>query len=153
MKIPLDVRTYNEGLMSYATVYLLIPGKKFHNATIRGIFWPFVDTGSPFTVISQTDAERLHITAFDTPRVILFGGAEQYKYDIKGVVLKVSCEDKHTMYDVSIPNFGVLGPIPNNPKSIQASKRVPSVIGVDLLLIHKFSLYFKPCEHIAYLEQ
>jgi hypothetical protein len=153
MKIPLDMRMYSEGLKSYATVHLLIPGKKFHNATIRGIFWPFVDTGSPYTVMSQTDAERLHITASGTPSSILFGGAELYRYDIKGVVLKVVCDDKHTICDISIPDFSVLRPIQNNSKSIETSKKVPSVIGVDLLIIHKFALYFKPCERIAYLEQ
>lgn len=153
MKIPLDVRIYSEGLKPFATVHLKIPGKTLRGSTIRGIFWPFVDTGSPFTAISQIDAQRLRIEVSGTPRKIWFGGAELYKYDIKDVELKVFCEDKKTICDISVPVIGVIGPIKNNLKSVEVAKSLPSVIGVDLLIHHRFALYFSPSKHVAYLEE
>jgi len=67
--------------------------------------------------------------------------------------LKVICDDKTTICDISLPFVGVIGPIKNNPKSVEVAKSLPSVIGVDLLIHHRFSLHFSPCQHLAYLEK
>ena len=97
--------------------------------------------------------QRLRIATSGKPRTIWFGGAELYKYEIKGAELKVFCEDKKTICDISLPFIGIIGPIMNNPKSVEVAKSLPSVIGVDLLIHHRFSLYFSPCQLVAYLEK
>jgi len=74
MKIPLDVRTYAEGLKPFITLYIRIPKQKVH-----GAMYPFVDAGSPYTLISKTDADRLHIRVSGHPRTILLGGSTNFK--------------------------------------------------------------------------
>ena len=153
MRIPLDVRMYSEGLKPFVTVHLKIPKQKVRGSIIRGIFWPFIDTGSPFTVISQTDAERLRIKYSGKPRKIWFGGAQLHSYDVKGVELKVVYEDRKTICDISMPTIGVIQPIPNVKLSYDVAKAIPSVIGVDLLKRHRFALYFDAHNEISYLEK
>jgi len=73
MKIPLDVRTYAEGLKPFVLVYIRIPKQRIH-----GAIYPFVDTGSPYTLVSKTDADRLRIRISGHPRTILLGGEHQF---------------------------------------------------------------------------
>lgn len=148
MKIPLDVRTYAEGLKPFITTYIRIPKQR-----IRGAMYPFVDTGSPYTLISKTDADRLRIRVFGHPRTILLGGAPILSYETKGVQLKVLCEDKKTAYDISLPALGILKPIPNNEQSMRVVGTIPSIIGVDLLKHHRLALYFDAINDISYLEK
>ncbi len=148
MRIPLDVRTYAEGLKPFVTVYLRIPHQRIH-----GAIYPFVDTGSPYTLISKTDADRLRIKVLGHPRTILLGGAPIFSYELKGVQLKVLCDDKKTVYDLSLPVAGVLKPLPNNSQSIKIAGTIPSIIGVDLLKHHRFALYFDAWNEISYLEK
>jgi predicted aspartyl protease len=148
MKIPLDVRTYAEGLKPFVLVYIRMPKQKIH-----GAMYPFVDTGSPYTLISKTDADRLRIRVSGHPRTILLGGAPILSYEIKGIQLKVLCEDKKTACDISLPTIGVLKPIPNNEQSMKVVGTIPSIIGVDLLKYHRFALYFDATNNISYFEK
>lgn len=81
------------------------------------------------------------------------GGAPILSYEIKGVQLKVLCEDKKTAYDISLPAVGVLKPITNNEQSMKVAGRIPSIIGVDLLKHHRLALYFDAVNDISYLEK
>jgi len=154
MKIPLDVRKHSEGLKPFATIHLKIPNQKtICGTTIRGIIWPFVDTGSPLTIISETDSEKLGIEVSGTPEEIWLGGAQLDSYNLKRVVLKVVCEDKKTICDISIPEVGVIRPILSNENSILVSKSIPSIIGVNLLEYHRLALYFDAYNQISYLEK
>lgn len=153
MKIPLAVRMHSEGLKPFVAAHLKIPEQKVRGSTVRGLISPFVDTGSPFTIISQTDAERLRIRVSGNPRRIWLGGAPLHNYELKGVELKVAYEDKKTFCDISIPTVGVALPIPNDANSIKTSKAVPSIIGTDILLHHRLAIYFDICHKISYLEK
>ena len=154
MKIPLDVRKHSEGYKPFLTLYVKVPSQKLPGgATVKGIVYSFVDTGSPYTIICENDARRLGIKVHGKPRMILLGGSQLHSYYMKGVVLKAVCEDKKTVCDLSIPEVGVIQPIPNVPKSIEVSKSIPSIIGVDLLEYHKLALYFDVYNKVAYLEK
>lgn len=148
MRIPLDVRTYAEGLKPFLIVSVRIPKQNIH-----GSIYPFVDTGSPYTLISKTDADRLRIQISGHPRTILLGGAPIFSYELRNVHLKVLCEDKKTVCDISLPTVGVLKPIPNNSFSLKVAGTLPSIIWVDLLKYHKFALYFDAYSETAYFEK
>ena len=148
MRILLDVRTYAEGLKPFVTVYIRMPSQRVH-----GAIYPFVDTGSPYTLISKTDADRLRIKVTGKPRTILLGGAPIFSYELREVQLKTLYEDKRTVCDISLPIVGVLSPIPNNNQSSKIAGTIPSIIGVDLLRYHRFALYFDACNEKSYLEK
>ncbi|MCX6664951.1 MAG: hypothetical protein NT038_02655 [Euryarchaeota archaeon] len=76
-----------------------------------------------------------------------------FSYELKGVQLKVLCDDKKTVYDLSIPVAGVLKPLPNNSQSIKIAGTIPRIIGVNLLKHHRFALYFDAWNEISYLEK
>lgn len=152
MKIPLTVRMHLEGLKPFASAHLKIPWQKVRGSIVRGRLWPFVDTGSPFTVISQTDAERLRIRYSGTPRRMWLGGAPLHSYELQGVEFKVDCEDK-TLYNISMPTISVVQPIPNDEDSIKTAQALPSIIGVDLLLFHRLAIYFDAYHKMSYLEK
>jgi hypothetical protein len=153
MKVSLDVRMHSEGLKPFATLHLRIPSQRVRGSMVRGILWAFVDTGSPYTIISETDSERLRIQISGTPRRVWLGGAQLYNYDVRGVVLKVICEDKKTIWNISMPIVGVIRPIPNVARSAEVSRAIPSIIGVDLLQHYRLALYFDAHNKISYLEK
>lgn len=149
MKIPLIVRTYAEGKKPFATVSIKIPQSR----TIHGRISPFVDTGSPWTVISKTDADRLHIIISGTPRTVYLGGAPILSYPLQNVTLKALWENKKSVCDMSMPTIGVIQPIPHHDQSIKSAGSTPSIIGADLLERHRLALYFDIYNEISYLKK
>ena len=87
MKIPLDVRMSSGGPKPFANVHLKIPSQKVRGSTVRGVFSAFVDTGSPFTIISEMDSLKLRIQLKGTPMQVNIGGSLLNKYDVYGVEL------------------------------------------------------------------
>jgi hypothetical protein len=153
MKIPLDVRTSAGGLKPFANVYLKIPSQIVRGSTVRGVFSAFVDTGSPYTLISEIDSLKLRIQLRGKPMQVPIGGSLLHKYDINGVELKVLCDEKKTFCDIGIPTIGVMRPMLEVPRSSETSKAMPSIIGVDVLKHHRLALYFDVCNEISYLEK
>jgi hypothetical protein len=153
MKIPLDVRAHSGGLKPFATIHFQIPTQKVRGSTVHGLLWAFVDTGSPFTIVSEIDSRRLRIQTYGTPREIKLGGAPLYSYELKNTIFKVVCEDKKTICNISLPSIGVIRPIPKVKRSIEVSRSIPSIIGMDLLLVHRLALYFDPTNKSSYLER
>jgi len=153
MKIPLDIRQSSGGLKPFVNVHFKIPYQKVRGSTVRGILSAFVDTGSPFTIISEVDSTRLRIQISGTPRTIQLGGAMINGYEVKGSEFFVLCDDKKNYCNISIPSILVARPINRVPHSIEVSKALPSIIGVDLLLHHKLALYFDVYHKISYLEK
>jgi hypothetical protein len=126
---------------------------KYH---IFGSIGAFVDTGSPWTVISQKDAEKLnipfHIFRSQTPRIIYLGGKPLNGYTIQNVHLKFMSEQKQSI-DITIPSIYVLYASGKDRKSLQLSKSLPSILRVDFLIDNKFALYFDPCNRQSFLEK
>ena len=118
-----------------------------------GIYHAFVDTGSPVTFISQTDANRLNIHSYSGCRTMRIGGSPILMCSIKNMKVKVMCDDNKTTYDISLPTIGLALPILNNTQSIKNAKTLPSIIGVDMLMYHKLALFFDVANDYAYLEK
>lgn len=152
MKIPLDVRTSSGGPKPFVSVHLKIQSQKVRESTVRGVFSAFVDTGSPYTMISELDSVKSRILLMGKPMQVNIGGSLLYKYDISGIELKVMCDDKTTC-DIGMPTIGVIRPMPGVARSPETSKSMPSIIGVDVLKYHRLALYFDVCNEIAYLEK
>jgi len=149
MKIPLVVRSYANGLKPFAFIGVKI-GKS------RGWVNGFVDTGSPFTLVSQQDIQRLNIplrlACSGTPRTINLGGGVIYGYPVSAAQLHILAEDK-TPVDISIPTVYLVQPIPNSKHSIEVARGIVSIIGMDVLLAHDLAIWFSPSKQKAYLEK
>jgi len=153
MKIPLDVRLHSEGLKPFVNIHLKIPHQTVRGSTVRGLFSAFVDTGSPFTLISEMDSNRLRIQLSGKPMLIRIGGSLLNKYDVTGVELKAICDDKKIICNISIPSIGVIRSVPGVSRSPETSRAMPSIIGVDILKQHRLALYFDVVNKISFLEQ
>ncbi|GEM_PF-5964617 len=152
MKIPLLIRKYSEGLKPFCELHIRYTPST--GRPVRGVCHAFVDTGSPITFISQTDANRLNIQPSKvSSRTMRIGGSPVLMYSVKNMKIKVMCEDNKTICDLSLPTIGLALPIPNNTQSIKNAKTLPSIIGVDMLKYHKLALYFDVANDISYLEK
>jgi len=149
MKIPLIVRTYSEGLKPFCAVHFSYTPP--HGRKIWGTFDAFVDTGSPYTFISKTEALKMNLTSNRDGQQVLIGGAPVLFHPINSPSFKVFCEDK-TICDIGIPTIYVALPIKNNKNSQAVASKLPSIIGMDLLIHNKFALFFDPSRGVAYLE-
>jgi hypothetical protein len=149
MKIPLTVRTYSEGLKPFCGVHFSYTPP--HGRKIWGTFDAFVDTGSPYTFISKTEALKMNLTSDKGGQQVSIGGAPVLLHPIKNPSFKVFCEDK-TICDVGIPVVNIALPIENNKNSQAVASKLPSIIGMDLLIHNKLALFFDPSRGIAYLE-
>ena len=116
-----------------------------------GTFDAFVDTGSPYTFISKTEALKMNLTSDKGGQQVSIGGAPVLFHPIKNPTFKVFCEDK-TICDVGIPIVNIALPIENNKNSQTVASKLPSIIGMDLLIHNKLALFFDPSRGIAYLE-
>lgn len=141
------------GPKPFVNVHLKIPSQEVRGSTVRGVFSAFVDTGSPYTMISEMDSLKLRIQLEGTPMQVNIGGSLLYKYDVNGVELIVICDDKKTFCNIGMPTVGVIRPMPGVARSPETSKSMPSIIGVDVLKHHRLALFFDVCNEIAYLEK
>ena len=149
MKIPLTIRTYSEGPKPFGELHVRYNPSR--GRTVRGLFQAFVDTGSPFTFIGQTDALRLGIAPSGTPRTVRIGGSPVNVFPIKNMTIKVMSDDDK-ICDISMPEIGLAMPLENNRLSRENTSTLPSIIGVDLLKHHKLAFFFDVCNDISYLE-
>jgi len=111
-----------------------------------------VDTGSPFTVISPTDALRLKlpITTMRTGSPIFLAGYRFLNCPIEKVHLNFKMEDGQ--YFSTDIKMGVLVPTKIDRKTLEDIKHIPSLIGNDFLEDQKLALSFNPSSRLAYLE-
>lgn len=149
MKIPLTVRTYSEGLKPFCEVHFAYEPP--HGRKIRGVFDAFVDTGSPYTIVCQTDAVKMGLCLTGEGRQIYLGGAPILLYPIHKPSLKVMCDNK-SICDIGISTVHIASPIEGKKKSMDVNSYLKSIIGMDLLIENKLALFFDPGRGVAYLE-
>jgi hypothetical protein len=87
MKIPLTVRTYSEGLKPFCGVHFSYTPP--HGRKIWGTFDAFVDTGSPYTFISKTEALKMNLTSDKGGQQVSIGGAPVLLHPIIGMDLLI----------------------------------------------------------------
>jgi hypothetical protein len=92
MKIPLTVRTYSEGLKPFCGVHFSYTPP--HGRKIWGTFDAFVDTGSPYTFISKTEALKMNLTSDKGGQQVSIGGAPVLLHPIKILLLRYSVKTR-----------------------------------------------------------
>lgn len=95
-----------------------------------------LDTGSPFSILSQADAEKLNIRYSKlslAPRTIVIGGFSGRAYVLKDVSLK----PYESRYRELIAEVFVIPPV----KELGRALPLPSILGRDFL--NRFNVVFK----------
>jgi hypothetical protein len=141
MKIPLEVVTFAGGLR--IMVKFLLVSKELNIFTIiNGI----VDTGSPTTIIGALDCQRMRLSRIKLNQ--LNSRKEPVALGGDNIEVKVINEAKIKFGDIFECIMPVRIPVENAEKS-----RLPTIRGVDFLLINKFKLVFNPFNREAYFEK
>lgn len=145
MKIPLQI------VAGRISVSAVIRSAKYR---IYGRINFYVDTGSNETFISQSDASRLQAPVNTLPslRHAKIGGST---YELKGMKeadLYFRTEENKAE-KISLPEFSVMVGTKKTAEGIEEANSIPSLMGIDFLLINKLALYFNPSINVAYLER
>ncbi|MBI2141451.1 aspartyl protease family protein [Candidatus Woesearchaeota archaeon] len=114
----------------------------------------YVDTGSPVTFISQSDAFRLHVPVTSLPQLghTKIGGSTYELRRIREIELLFKTEEEK-LERITLPEFSVLIGTKKAVEEIQEANSIPSLLGTDFLTINKLALYFNPSKGEAYLEK
>lgn len=148
VRIPCHVRKFvREGFFPFVPF-------TFRTPQVFGLIEALVDTGSPFTVLSTTDALklRLPITRMRPEGSAYLAGFHFLRCPIKTPSIRFRTEDAKSL-KIVLPKIGVLVPTKITKKTLQDVKHIPSIIGNDFLEDHRFALYFNPTAKVAYLER
>ncbi|MCD6481684.1 MAG: hypothetical protein J7L31_05375 [Thermoplasmata archaeon] len=153
MKITLKVEEFSGGLKPFVTFICEFPRRHtrlFVNA--------FVDTGSGHTSISLSQLLKRNINVESIIdrndfEEIMIGGAKHKGYPIKEKFdIRFRTEDNEIVH-LKPQKLYVYLPYTDNKEGWGMSYSLPSIIGVDFLILHNLSLYFHPSKQIAWLEK
>lgn len=150
MKIPLRI------LEDKVQVNTLLRCSKFR---LLGQVMLIIDTGSPLTILSEGDALKLKVPIAslrnppDEKKHIYMGGSiSELKIIPKEVNLIFKNEDGKTE-TIVLSNLCVAISTKRDDRHKGISQGSPSILGLDFLKNHKFSLYVNPEKDSAYLER
>jgi hypothetical protein len=119
-------------------------------------FMEFVmDTGSPFSYLSDKDVRRLQISIKDRPAKenVDFGGSRFKQVSLPELKMYLLEEGKETKnYTTLNMRLSALKTTKCSEKKIQAAQMLPSILGLDFLKEQKLSLHVILTEDMAYLE-
>lgn len=118
-----------------------------------------MDTGSPFTILSEGDALKLNVPIKnlknppDEKRHIHMGGSvSELKMIPKKVNLTFKNGDNKTE-TITLSNLCVAIATKRDNKNVVLSQSSPSILGLDFLKDNGFLLYVDPKKGLAYLEK
>jgi len=125
----------------------------FKYSRFSGMIEALVDTGSPFTVLSTSDALKLKlpITKMRSGEPVSVAGFRFFNHQLNNVTLVFRTEDGK-IFTLSHLKVGVLIPTKIDKKTLEEVKHIPSIIGNDFLEEHRFALHYDPARKLAYLE-
>ena len=144
MRIPLS---YKDRLIFTSPFLVFRKGKPFTTVTFA------VDTGSPFTVLSHNDSQRLRIPANQLEKsegLVGLGGQtmELRSFDDK-VSFKVTASNKENKEErIDLPINKVLVGLP-----VKGQGNTPSLLGNDFLEENRLKLVFDPANNNAFAEK
>jgi hypothetical protein len=117
-----------------------------------GFIEALVDTGSPFTVLSTTDALKLKlpIKTMRKGSPVALAGFRFLCHQLPNSHLNFKMEDGQ--YFTVNTSMGVLVPTKMDKKTLRDIQHIPSLIGNDFLEDQGLALIFNPSAKIAYLE-
>lgn len=112
----------------------------------------FVDTGSPWTTISEKEVRflRRSYRRLSKIREIGVGGIKVGAYKLHDPIL-IFKDDKDNTIQFSVKELLLMKAKRDADRRI--SLTIPNVLGVDFLLENNLALYFDPYNKISYLEE
>jgi len=145
VRIPCHVRKF----VGDRDMCFVLCSLKFNH--IFGVTEVLVDTGSPFSVLSPTDAIKLNlpISTMHKGQTICLAGFKFINHPLGQVHLNFKCAEGQHSVDM---NMGVLVPTKISRAILKDVQSIPSIVGIDFLEDNKLIFYFDPSEKIAYLE-
>lgn len=109
-----------------------------------------VDTGSPITIISYSDARRLQIPYFGKEEIINIGGRKYQGYSFKKLTMVFISENGESVEE----NFEEVKVVkPTSHRDIEEIDRMPTIIGTDFLKKKRYKLFCDIANDVAYLEK
>lgn len=150
-RIPLLVQRAVGGPKPFAYVVVYAPQYKIRGKRIR----LFLDTGANDSTICETDAKLLGIVhkKLEKPRTFKgVTGCTIDGYPLQNVTLRFRDEDDNVI-SIDIPEIYALKCTQKSKTAIEASKSIPSILGVQFLLDEKFKFFYDPSNRIAYIER
>ncbi len=146
MKIPLKVEESVGGIKPF--IYFTI--KAPHTF---GYMRAFFDTGSPDTLISQTDASKLKIPHSASKSKSIYGisgnSIDCFEARISAIIFK---DEKGNSVKPIVGKAYVTKSLKKSKRTQQVVSGTPNIFGVDFLAINKYKLIFDPANREAYLE-
>jgi len=126
----------------------------FRSSHAFGFVEALVDTGSPFTVLSTTDAIRLRlpIKSMRKGEPCQLAGFTFFKAFLGNSSMTFRTDDGKSLA-IQFNNMGVLIPTKLDKSQLEDVKHIPSIIGNDFLEQEKFALYVNPSKKVSYLEK
>lgn len=129
----------------------------FINVTIKrknrivGIITALIDTGSPFTAILPSDAEKLRIKVSSRRgSTVRLAGHKFMAIECPNLSIMLKSADGQ-LISFSNPIISIL--TLTSPKERKEVQEIPSIIGNDFLEENGLALFFNPAKRIAYLEK
>lgn len=149
MKYPIQIRTIHEAKR------LIVPliSRQPHSF---GNFEAFIDTGSPRTIISAVDAEKLNIPFSNlksSQPIVGFGKGNVPTLAIDKFNLFIRNSEgltKQLIIPVVIADVSTMRKM--DQKILDHARTIPSLIGMDFLEINNFKLFVDLSENEAYFE-
>lgn len=148
MRIPLEVL---EGGMASVEASITAPQYRIRNYAITFI----IDTGSSVNVISERDTVRFSLSIANLPfiRNVSISDVKFSLHEMKNIRLSFLTDKPAVIERINIPTFLVARSKERSPKVLEEANRVPSILGIKLILDNKFRLFLSPSEKEAYLEK
>jgi len=151
MKIPLRVQQAAGGPKPFAYAVIYAPNYKIRGKRIR----LFVDTGAHESTICEKDALVLGVryNRLGRPRKFVgVGGCSIQGFRMKDVILRFR-DEKDEVISFNFPEIFVLKSTQKDIKTAEASKIIPSILGMRFLIENGFTFYYDPLNKIAFLEK
>jgi len=146
MKIPLKVEESAGGLKPFAYFSIKAP----HTF---GKIKAFFDTGSPDTIISESEALRLKIPFADKQAKTSYGvgGDPISLYEAK-ISSFSFIDDKEELETIESPLVYISRCMKKEDRRM-ITAGMPNILGVDFLLKNQFKLFFDPYNKVAFIEK
>ncbi|MDI6860124.1 MAG: hypothetical protein QMC85_06490 [Methanocellales archaeon] len=155
MRIPLVVKSEVGGLKPFVRMSIRVHERRI------GVISAFIDTGSPWSVISKKDIETIQrfsrislytLARGRRTRQIPLGGAIFEGLPIEKDTSLVMKDDSDQLVSINPQSLYALQPS-KDKRSTKYASSIPSIIGVDFLEDSRFALYFDPYNKRAFLEK
>ncbi len=152
MRIPLSVeKAYSDRYFAFASYFIQVPSLRV-DRPLRAL----IDTGSPYTTISPTDALHFqlpirHWGGGKGVEVVELAGHKFFRHPVDSVSLSFR-DDKNVVVTFN-GRIHVLVPTKMDTKTMEDVQVIPSIIGNDFLEDNKLALVFCPSLLTASLEQ